>query len=120
MLGSTNLTGSVEFVVLGTTIEGQPFSLPNDWAMEEDWVDHLCDMLTTKGLDGRAIYSEFFRPAIIGGVRSIVVQSQIRDLHPGAFERISQFVSENRLKVRIGRSGKPTQVASERRDPSRA
>lgn len=119
-LGNTNLSGASEFVVQGVTIDGQVFSLPEDWAMPEDWVDHLCDMLATIGVDKRAIYSEFVRPAVIGDVRSVVVQIEIKERHPGAFDRISQFVDENRLKVRPGRSRVQTTVSNERRDLSRS
>ncbi|WP_035383581.1 DUF3579 domain-containing protein [Ferriphaselus sp. R-1] len=119
ILGNTNLSGASEFVVQGLTIDGHAFSLPEDWAMPEDWVDHLCDMLSTTGLDKRTIYSEFVRPAVIGDVRSIVVQIEIKEKHPGAFDRISKFVDEHRLKVRPGRGKTATPVSAERRDPTR-
>lgn len=119
ILGNTNLSGASEFVVQGITIDGQIFSLPEDWAMPEDWVDHLCDMLATIGLDKRAIYSEFVRPAVIGDIRSVVVQIEIKERHPGALDRITQFVNENRLKVRPGRRRNSSPVANERRDPTR-
>ncbi|BBE51064.1 hypothetical protein OYT1_ch1510 [Ferriphaselus amnicola] len=119
ILGNTNLSGASEFVVQGITIDGQVFSLPEDWALPEDWVDHLCDMLSTTNIDKRTIYSEFVRPAIIGDVRSVVVQLEIKEKHPGAFDRITQFVGEHNLKVRLGRGKTATPVIAERRDPMR-
>ena len=111
------LPGVAEFVVYGVTIEGQVFQQP-------EWAEQLCNMLGTTAQDGRLLYSSYVRPAIVDGVKSVVVRVSLELVDAKAFEMIKQFVAEHRLQVRAGRGSRDAEsaesypvIVEERRSP---
>jgi Protein of unknown function (DUF3579) len=112
------LSEVAEFVVQGITVNDEVFQ-PADWA------ERLCDMLSHTPADGRAVYSAYMRPMMIGGVKSVVVRTSLQRVDAQAFELITQFVTSNKLKVRAGRGSRDAEATgkfaaySERRDPNR-
>lgn len=87
----------VEFVIQGVSKNEKPFRPSN-------WWEHLSDMLSTTGQDGRIVYSSYVRPTVIQGVPSVVVRTSLKKADPHAFEMIKQFVTSNHLAIRAGRS----------------
>jgi hypothetical protein len=111
------LTDIAEFVVQGTTLEGNAFQPP-------DWAERLCDSLSgVKAAKGN-VFPGYVRPIVPGGIASLVVQVSLKRDCPEAFDRIKKFIAENRLVVRSGRgsrdaehTGPLTVFAGERRKP---
>ena len=97
------LPGVAEFVILGTTIEGEEFQPP-------EWAEQLCNMLDTSGLDG-LLYSSYVHPVIVDGVKSVVVRVSLEFVDEKAFNMIKQFVAEHRLQIRAGRGSRDAEAA---------
>lgn len=113
------LSEAAEFVIQGTTLEGDAFQ-PTDWA------ECLCDSLAKTGVDGRKTYSSYVRPVVTDGIKSVVVQVALQEANPEAFDMIKRYIAENRLMVRSGRGSRDAEASGplpvmckERRDPSR-
>jgi hypothetical protein len=109
--------GLAEFVVQGRTTEGNVFQ-PGDWA----------EQLLGRLAGGRpaVTYASYLRAEVIDGIKSLVVRSALKEVNPGAFNLIRQFVADNHLMVRAGRgvidaegSGPHRAIDQERRDPKR-
>ena len=74
----------VEFVILGTTLDGKPFR-PSDWA------ERLCGVMCAFGGDHRMQYSPY--------------------VHPMAYRFLLNFAKDNELQVRQGRVAERTKLA---------
>lgn len=90
-----------EWVILGITEGGEIFDVPG-------WPERLCGMLAEQGQGSRVSYSEYLHPAHIGGLPAVVMLSALEQDDPASFAIVKQFVTENRLKTRSGRSGNST------------
>jgi Protein of unknown function (DUF3579) len=109
--------GLAEFVVQGITTEKNVFQ-------PEDWAEQLLDKLAS---DRPAVrYASYLRAEVIKGVKSLVVRSALKEVDPGAFNLLRQFVADNHLMVRAGRgvidaegTGPQRAIDQERRDPKR-
>ncbi len=88
-----------EMVIVGASASGAVFR-PSDWA------ERLCGVIAVFGEDQRINYSPFLQPIFCEGVRAIVVDTQLMELEPAAFEFLMSFARDNELKVRSGR-GEP-------------
>ncbi|MGB8518282.1 MAG: DUF3579 domain-containing protein [Gallionella sp.] len=86
-----------EWVILGLTESDEMFDVPN-------WPELLCGMMAHQTTDHRYAYSEYLKPAHIGGYPAVVVLNQLAKDDPAAFAIIKNFVAENRLRTRAGRS----------------
>lgn len=108
-----------EFVIEGITKSGEPFHTDSPVASDEEWTKLLCNMLATTGADGHTVYSEYLRPIIARGIPCVVVRADLRSADPAIFEQVEKFATDNQLRVRAGRSGKPNILPdAERRDPN--
>jgi hypothetical protein len=92
------LSEQKEWVILGITDTGEIFDVPG-------WPERLCGMLADQHKDNRVSYSKYLNPAHIGGLPAVVMLSALEQDDPASFSIIKQFVIENRLKTRSGRTG---------------
>jgi len=99
-----NELSPVEFVILGTTLEGQPFR-PSDWA------ERLCGVMSAFGGDHRMQYSPFVHPITASGVRCVVVDKRLESIEPMAYRFLLSFAKDNELRVRDGRIEQRTKLA---------
>ncbi|HEV7815801.1 MAG TPA: DUF3579 domain-containing protein [Janthinobacterium sp.] len=86
-----------EFFILGVTSSGKQFR-PSDWA------ERLCGVMSCFHPDGggrnaHLQYSPYVRPTMINGVRSVVVNTGLRQLEPLAFHFVVNFAKDNDLQV---------------------
>lgn len=87
-----------EVWIVGTTVDGKPFR-PSDWA------ERLCGVMAqfrpdrVAGLDAHLGYSPYVRPALVDGVRSVIVDERLRDLEPLAWEFVLNFAKDNALRT---------------------
>lgn len=85
-----------EMVILGASPSGAVFR-PSDWA------ERLCGVIAVFGEDQRINYSPFLQPIFCEGVRAIVIDTQLMDMEPAAFDFLMGFARDNDLTVRPGR-----------------
>ncbi|MEO7495030.1 MAG: DUF3579 domain-containing protein [Massilia sp.] len=87
-----------EFFILGVTNDGKQFR-PSDWA------ERLCGAMSCfrpEGSGGRNAhlqYSPYVRPTMLDGVRSVVVNSALKDIEPLAYHFVLDFAKDNNLQV---------------------
>ena len=89
---------SSEFFILGLTSDGRQFR-PSDWS------ERLCGVMScfkpdgNSGRDAHLQFSPYVRPTLINGVKSVVVNSKLRDLEPMAYHFVVAFAKDNDLQV---------------------
>ncbi|MGZ3157812.1 MAG: DUF3579 domain-containing protein [Burkholderiaceae bacterium] len=87
-----------EFFIQGVTSDGRPFR-PSDWA------ERLCGVLAcfnpegSSGPNAHLQYSPYVRPTLLNGVKSVVVNEDLRSLEPLAFHFVLNFAKDNDLQV---------------------
>lgn len=86
-----------EFFIIGKTSDGRQFR-PSDWA------ERLCGVMSCFNPDGggrnaHLQYSPYVRPAMIDGIRSVVVNNALKQLEPLAFHFVVNFAKDNDLQV---------------------
>lgn len=87
-----------EFFIQGITSDGRQFR-PSDWA------ERLCGAMSCfrpEGSGGRNAhlqYSPYVRPALLNGVRSVVVNEAIREIEPLAYHFVVNFAKDNDLQI---------------------
>jgi len=108
-----------EWVIIGLTLDGGPFAVP-------DWAERLCDSLARTGEDGHKTYSTYIRPVTSEGLKCLIVRGSLQGSDAQAYDMLKRYVAENHLKVRAGRSSRAAEAArplpvagKERRDPRR-
>lgn len=91
----------MKYVVKGITADGDVFR-PSDWA------DRLCSVLSQfvpnprpQPVNGTnlAVFSTMVMPAVIGGVRSVVIDRQLQDIEPLALDFALSFARDNNLVI---------------------
>ena len=89
---------SREFFIQGLTSNGRPFR-PSDWA------ERLAGVLSQfrpdgpPGLHARLQYSPYVRPALLAGVKSLVVSEALREVEPLAYHFVIDFARDNDLQI---------------------
>lgn len=87
-----------ELIIKGVTSSGKPFR-------PSDWDERLCSVLAayrpgfvaTRGpVFG---YSPYAQPAMVAGIRCVVVDSRLRDLEPRAWDFVIGFATDNQLET---------------------
>lgn len=87
-----------EFFIQGITGSGKPFR-PSDWA------ERLCGVLScfrpaaVRERDAHLKYSPYVRPAMLNGIRSVVVNEALRDIEPLAYHFVVDFAKDNDLQI---------------------
>ncbi|HEU0189056.1 MAG TPA: DUF3579 domain-containing protein [Gallionella sp.] len=92
-----------ELVILGVTETGEVFDIPN-------WPERLCGLLSVNIQGKRIRYSDYLRPARINGCPAVILLSSMAQDNPEFFAIVAQFVAENKLKTRTGRTGLSTEA----------
>jgi len=87
-----------EFFIQGITSDGRQFR-PSDWA------ERLCGVMACFGPEGRGgpnahlQYSPYVRPLLLGGVKSVVVNEELREIEPLAYHFVVNFAKDNDLQI---------------------
>ena len=87
-----------EFFIQGITSDGKQFR-PSDWA------ERLCGVMSCfrpEGYAGRNAhlqYSPYVRPTLLNGIKSVVVNEDLRDIEPLAYHFVVDFARDNDLQV---------------------
>lgn len=86
-----------EWVILGVTEFGEVFDVPG-------WAERLCDLALTEGSMPLNEGRELLRPLHIDGLQAVLVQTSLQQCSPLIFKRVCEFVKDNHLKTRAGRT----------------
>jgi len=78
-------------ILKGITPEGNKFR-PSDWA------ERLCGNLCTFR-NRRMYYSPMLRPAVIDGIKCVIVDSKLGSEHAAILKDVIQFASKNNLQT---------------------
>ncbi|RJG06829.1 DUF3579 domain-containing protein [Noviherbaspirillum cavernae] len=87
-----------EFFIQGLTRDGKQFR-PSDWA------ERLCGVMAcfrpegSGGPNAHLQYSPYVRPTVLGGVKSVVVNEELREVEPLAYHFVLNFAKDNDLQV---------------------
>ena len=86
-----------EIFIQGITLDGKTFR-PSDWA------DRLCGVMSPFRPGGpqpgsHLTYSPWCIPTLINGVRCVVVNAELRDAEPMAWDFVINFAKDNNLQV---------------------
>jgi hypothetical protein len=93
---------SRELVITGMTLDGKPFR-PSDWA------ERLCGVMSAFGSDGRMQYSPYVFPVTSAGVKCVVVDKELEEVEPMAYNFLVNFARDNELRTRPGREARRPQ-----------
>jgi hypothetical protein len=94
----TSAAPANEFFIQGITSDGRAFR-PSDWA------ERLCGVMShfrPEGSGGRNAhlkYSPYVRPTVLDGVKSVLVNEQLREIEPLAYHFVLDFARDNDLQV---------------------
>lgn len=80
-----------KLLIKGITADGDIFR-PSDWA--ERMCGNLCSFRNR-----RIYYSPLLRPAIIDGLRSVIVDAALEQSHPELYADILRFAHTNQLET---------------------
>jgi hypothetical protein len=89
---------ATDFIIQGLTTAGRQFR-PSDWA------DRLCGIMSrfhpdeSQGFDSHLRYSPYVTPALIEGVRSVLVDGRLHALEPLAYLFLRDFARDNDLRL---------------------
>ena len=95
---SDSSSEATDFIIQGVTSKGKAFR-PSDWA------DRLCGIMSRfhpdagSGYDRHLQYSPYVQPALIEGVRSVLVDGRLHALEPMAYQFMRSFAKDNDLTV---------------------
>lgn len=87
-----------EIFIQGITSDGKQFR-PSDWA------ERLCGVMScfrpegSGGPDAHLKYSPYVRPTLLGGVKSVVVNEDLRSIEPLAYHFVIDFARDNDLQI---------------------
>jgi hypothetical protein len=86
-----------EVVILGRTREGRTFR-PSDWA------ERLAGVMSSFRPGGaqpgsHLSYSPWCIPTVIGGVKAVIVNRDLHDYEPMAWDFVMNFAKDNHLEV---------------------
>ena len=86
-----------EVIILGRTQGGKAFR-PSDWA------ERLAGVMSSFRPGGvqpssHLSYSPWCIPTVIDGVKAVVVNSQLRELEPMAWDFVLNFAKDNQLQL---------------------
>ncbi|HCN89826.1 MAG TPA: hypothetical protein DIT28_11715 [Oxalobacteraceae bacterium] len=87
-----------EFFIQGVTSTGKPFR-PSDWA------ERLCGVMAcfrpegSGGPNAHLQYSPYVRPTMLAGIKSVVVNEELRSIEPLAYHFVLDFAKDNDLQI---------------------
>lgn len=65
-----------------------------------DWAERISATLASFGSDHKLRYSEFVHPCIINGDQCLIVNLQLSETCPEAFNFILHFARQNKLRIK--------------------
>ncbi|MET1255931.1 DUF3579 domain-containing protein [Aliikangiella maris] len=86
-----NQVDFTRLILKGVTIEGSKFR-PSDWA------ERLCGNLCTFR-NRRMYYSPLLRPAVIEGIKCVIVDSKLKQEHANLLNDVIHFAEKNHLQI---------------------
>lgn len=96
MADSTTKSAKNEFFILGITSQGKQFR-PSDWS--ERLSGAMSCFRPDSGRQSHLHYSQFVRPILINGIRSVVVDHALREIEPLAYHFVIDFAKDNDLQI---------------------
>jgi hypothetical protein len=87
-----------EFFIQGLTSDGKQFR-PSDWA------ERLCGVMAcfrpegSGGPNAHLQYSPYVRPTLLGNIKSVVVNEDLREIEPLAYHFVMNFAKDNDLQI---------------------
>ncbi len=86
-----------EYFIQGVTEDGLRFR-------PSDWPERLCGVMSSfgpgaSGPNARLKYSFYVRPVMVGDLKCVVVDEQLRTIEPMAFDFVMNFAKDNQLVV---------------------
>ncbi len=82
-----------KMVIIGLKADGNKFR-PSDWA------ERLCGGLCTFR-NRRMYYSPLLRPAVIDGIKCVVVDAKLKEEASDMFDYVMSFIKENQLQTEV-------------------
>ncbi|MDF2940309.1 MAG: acetyltransferase [Gammaproteobacteria bacterium] len=82
---------STKIIIEGITDEGKKFH-PTDWA------ERVSGSLSTFR-NRRIIYSPLLQPAVKNGNKCVIVDDELKNVHPEIYKEILDFAESNHLKI---------------------
>ena len=85
-----------ELLITGITLDGKPFR-PSDWA------ERLCGVMAGYRPEGDIAmydhlgYSPWVKPTSMSGITGVLLNDQLKDLEPRAYEFVLSFARDNNL-----------------------
>ena len=84
-----------EYFIQGITSNGKTFR-------PSDWCERLCGVMSgfgpgKRGPHARLQYSVYVRPTLLGNVKTVILDSRLRDIEPMAFDFVMNFAKDNDL-----------------------
>ena len=80
-----------------------------------DWIERISSMLAEFGPDQRLHYSPWVHPCVIQGEKCLVIERDLREKDPAAYEHIMNFAEQNGLRIQPDRRVKDEPVEQDRR-----
>ncbi|MDH5433849.1 MAG: DUF3579 domain-containing protein [Gammaproteobacteria bacterium] len=80
-----------KLILKGVTPDGRKFR-PSDWA------ERLCGNLCTFR-NRRMYYSPLLRPAVIDGVKCVIVDAKLSDQYQNIYDDVVRFAAKNKLQT---------------------
>ncbi|MDF2530318.1 MAG: acetyltransferase [Gammaproteobacteria bacterium] len=87
----TKKPDSTKTIIEGITDEGKKFQ-PADWA------ERVSGSLSTFR-NRRIIYSPLLQPAVKNGNKCVIVDDELKEIHPELYKEILSFAESNHLKI---------------------
>lgn len=84
---------STKIIIESITEEGRPFR-------PSDWIERISGSLSTFGTDRRIRYSHYLQPQILDGTKCLVIDAELHDRNPTAFNFLMDFARGNKLRIR--------------------
>lgn len=82
-------------IIQGITPNGRSFR-PSDWA------ERLSGVMSTVGEDRRMSYSPYVQPLTVNGIKSVSINTKLREVDARAFDFFIDFARSNGLKILDG------------------
>lgn len=100
---------NVETVVIhGIREDGKKFR-------PSDWIERLSATLASFGADQRLSYARSAKPCVIDGEKCLVVEAELAQTNPEAYDFIIDFARSNQLRIEKNRRKQAVSVSQERR-----
>lgn len=81
-----------KIIIEGVTNAGRQFR-PSDWA------ERISGSLATFSADHRVIYSPYVRPTVVGGVKALEVDPELKKADSMAYAFLMSFARDNDLRI---------------------